>query len=221
MASLRNRHHGPGAGCAALILFVFAVVLVSSISCGVQACRAEDAPVATPAPAFSVSYEALTGRLWKPGGNRLYFGLRAQAELELPAKFTAVGVLQGSALSDGEAVNLSLDNPASFQTAEAYLSLGRQVSGPLSVFAVGGGTVGIEAGQAALDTTAWTLAVGPSVRTPLGTLWLGGGWHQAAGDGFKLLGYARVPLKDATSVIVDGAIGGPGSFVRTVAAVKF
>lgn len=220
MASLSNRHHGPGTFGAWLVLIVGAVMTVAMISCARQA-LADDAPAATPAPAFSVSYEALTGRLWKPGQNRLYFGLRAQAELELPAKLTAVGVLQGSALSDGEAVNLSLDNPASFQSAEAYIGLGRQISGPLSIYALGGGTVGIEAGQAALDTTAWTLAVGPSVRTPLGTLWLGGGWHQAAGDGFKLLGYSRIHLKDQTSAIVDGAVGGPGSFIRSVVAVRF
>lgn len=182
-----------------------------------------DEPVPTPSP-LRWRLESWTQVLVKPGADRKpLFGARLAADYAAPYGVHAIARIDASALGDGGAVNVRLDDPTTFSTVEAYAGAYRNVHGPLAVTAVYGIALPIENGAVKpLDRYPETLGAGVLVGDGTGDRWLlvMVGRHDAAGRGAKLLVTSQLALVGITSFVGDAAIGGAGSFARFGVAVK-
>ena len=171
-----------------------------------------------PAPKWGWSSEALTGSLFKPGKNQvLYFGARMQGVVSTGlADIRLHGRVEAGATTDGGAVDVSLENPQSFQTLEGYVAASRPVWGPLSAVVLWGLQVDVEGGRIKpMERYPIALAGGVRGETADGVLtgYVLAGRHDAAGSGFAVLFSGRARVEARTSLVVDGAIG-KGSFAR-------
>lgn len=176
-------------------------------------------PVAaqTPAPTPArLHYGILSGTetlvgLSKGASRHVIVFARAQADYQAFGPCHAAGRVEGSALGDGGAGGVNLEDPNSFTTLEIY---GVGYCEALSGFSVGGifgEVVDIEKGLPVATTAPKTYGVGVILGKPYAAKWLlvKYGKHQAAGDGNRWLFALEYPLAKNLSAIADGAIRWP------------
>jgi len=186
------------------------VVLLALLSAFMaQPARAQDpTPTATPAPFFWRS-STISGTTFLPGQDRkLLFGARLSGGIALPYRCALLGRIDASALSDGGALTVSLDDPQSFSTLEGTAVLTRELRGGISAAVAYGYTVPVDNGKAAiLERYPRQLLLGFSVLTPDTFAIVGVGYHEASGPGTRLLFAGQRRVEGRTSMGIDGAIG--------------
>jgi hypothetical protein len=127
----------------------------------------------------------LAGSLIKPGADRLAIvGVRLQATCEAPLGLQAFFRADGTAIGDGAAAAAGATDIGSFQDVEVYAGVTRPIAAGVGPALLFGWTVPLEAGRPALlERTPRSAFVGALGRWSWGWALVGGGVHQAAGDG--------------------------------------
>lgn len=215
-----SRNVPPAGGLALLAVFLSLPALA----------RADNAAPITIPSNFHLGMESgsetLIG-LHKGASRHVLVFARAQADMLFKGCLHGWGHVEGSALGDGGAGGVNLQDPNSFTTLEMYVGGYCEV---LSGFAIGGlfgGVVDIEKGLPVVTSSPKTYGVNVILGKPYAGKWLlvGYGVHQAAGPGNRILFAAEYELAKNLSVVADGAIriGPPSdtdaSFVRAGLAV--
>ncbi len=198
-----------------------ATLAVLASLCPVLAQAATPAPTPSPTPVVSWSTDQITGTLFKPGEDRrLFFGASARAAACAPFGLCAAVKLDGSSIGDGGAIEGG--DPEAFTTAEGYVSVWKNVWGPIAPMAVGGITVPLDSAAETIESYPLTGMLGARIGDRAGDNYLGAGVgiHQAAGPGIKFLFSGAARVKGLTGVFVNGAIGGKGTFVRAGTTVR-
>ncbi len=162
----------------------------------------------------------LTGSTLMPGHDRkALFGARLDGRFALPGLVSVLARADASTISDGGAVDVSLEDPQSFQTLELFVGITRPILGPAPLdndspyeATIGpallyGWTVPMEGGRPALiERYPRTFAGGLHMR--IGQAWiLGGvGFHEASGRGVRGIFAFQAPMSGAF-VGADAALG--------------
>jgi hypothetical protein len=210
-------------------LVAAAVLALAGLLAAPAAARAADRPADTPPPprpAFAWSSYSFAETAFTQGGNkRAIVGARATAAVALPYGLQLSARADASALQDGGAVQVDIEDPQTYSTLELYGALSRPlpVVKGLSAEVIYGIALPIEFGRLVLlERYPKTFAAG--VRYTLGksTVHLDVGTHDPAGDGVRVLASAQLHLAaidERTYLFADGAFG-RGSYYRGGVALR-
>lgn len=177
---------------------------------------------AAPAVAGELSYSVWTwSQALRAQGEQTHpiLGARIGFDYDLGAGWHAVGRADISSTQDGAAP--TFDDPATFQTLEAYAGIQRAILPAVAVAVVGGAVVDLQTTSADPNRPyPKTWGVGAAIAMPAGG-WCYGlvGKHGAAGDGWKGLVTCQQPVGGPMSLVGD-AVMGTGSFYRVGVAVR-
>lgn len=180
----------------------------------------------TPEPTPSVvglGFKTWAMSLWKPGTDRTFVaGARAEAWWHPRDGFSVDLRVDASALSDGGASKVSLADPASFTTLELYVAprytavyLDPGHHPLVDLVVLYGYTIPTEGKEITLESYPKVYGGGLVLHVRGGWAMLAVGAHEAAGPGLKLLVSGDIPVGGGVSMVADGAVGGPGTFLRT------
>lgn len=176
-------------------------------------------PQASPGVPFAWSASTFGGTILTAGHElKPIVGARFSVKVDLPAGFTLAARLDASRQQDGGA-GVDLADPTTFQTAEGYVALYRELHAGLGLAGVYGMAVPFEGGRAAVIERYPQTAFG-AVRfgSAAVTLYAGVGLHDAAGPGLKTIVSALVATGGPTATQVE--IVQPGGYVRVLAILR-
>lgn len=113
-------------------------------------------------------------------------------------------------------------DPATYKTVEAYATAAWELrrGGGLSLAGVYGFTAPLQAEPGLVNPNKATLGGGLRWRVgPTGFAYVLAGRHEAAGEGFHLMGTLQAPVGEHFAIVMDG-VSGRGRFLRGGVAVK-
>jgi hypothetical protein len=210
-------------------LLAFAAISVSAI-CGTAPAYPDSptpapTPVATVGPLHWAAY-AGTGTIVGRAARTMFVFSQVMGSYHTAGCATAYGRAEAAALGDGGSKKVVLTDPSTFTSLEVEIGGACERVTPYGTVSIGGfyGDV-IDTDNGALKIVTSAPKTYGALAT-LGTerdgkfLSVGLGAHQSAGPGLKGLFAAQYPVKGSNlSALVDGAIGGPLSFIRLRMAV--
>lgn len=208
-----NGPHGIQIGARLLVL-----VLIQAAACTGAPCYAADAP-ASPAPTFDWSSWTGAGTIRTEAGDvKPMLWARFSAVVNLPSGFHAVGRVDASRQQDGGAVTIT--DPNTFDTAEAYAGAYKDVGSGIGVAAIYGIAVPFLGGRAqVLERYPQTLFGGARYADAGGLLvYAGLGTHDAAGPGLKGMVTAQIPTGGKSAIVVEAVE--PHGFIRTLVLLR-
>jgi hypothetical protein len=167
--------------------------------------------VALPARAadFAWSSDATSEYLLKAGSDRMpVFGARVEGRLSLGGWLIGARLQASAKPGTGEAGQVQVTQPGSYETLEGYISLGYAIRDWVAVTCVGGLMQSVNALQ---EQMPGTLACGPRFSWRGGYVYTLYGLHRSAGDGGRFLVSARIPVGlKRTAAIGNAVVGGGG-----------
>ena len=197
------------------VALAFAALLTS---CAAAPAHADTPPAA--APAFDWHSWTWGGVIRPDAGDvKPIIGARFAIKVDLPAGFKLGARVDASRQQDGGTDAVQVADPNTFQTAEGYVALRRELVKGIGVEGVFGAAVPFEGGRAqVIKRYPQTLAGGLRFDSPGVTVHALVGKHDAAGPGIKGILSAEVATGGPTATVVETAQ--PGGFVRVLALLR-
>jgi hypothetical protein len=198
-----------------------AAVIATGILAALALCGSALAQEPTPSPGVPVAWSAsaIGGTIRTAAGDfKPIVGARFVVKLDLPAGFVAGARVDASRQQDGGA-GVDLTDPSTFQTAEGYGVLYRDVWRGVGLAGVYGAAVPFEGGQiAALERYPQTILAALRYGSPGVTVYAGLGRHDAAGPGLKTFVSVEVATGGKTATQVE--VVQPNGYVRVLALLR-